>query len=498
MDNKLYSKVGNATKWSAITEILSKIVTPISNMLLARILAPEAFGIVATITMITSFADVFTDAGFQKYIIQHQFKDEKEKEQNITVAFWTNLSISCLIWLLIVIFVQPLSAMVGTSGNEVSVIVASFVLILTAFSSIQIAIYKSIFDFKTLFIVKCILIIVPFVVTIPVALITKSFWSLIVGNLVLNFTNAVVLTIKSPWKPRFFYNIRILKEMLSFSIWSLIDNVLNWLTTWGDTFIIGITLTAYYVGLYKTTMNTVNSIMAIITGATTSVLLTALSKLQNDKNEFDKMLFKFQHLTSMLLVPLGTGVFLYRKLVTTILLGSQWMEAENFVGMWGLMSAIAVLFNTYGSCVCIAKGRPKLSALAQVLQLTVLFPVVYFTSGLGFPVLYTARTLIRIEGIIVYVVIMKFCFKISILEMFYQIAVPLFASIVMAGVSIVLQMISDSFIWSCISVLICMMAYFLTMMIFPKERKEIMGYTSKFKKKITFRGKENCQNKKKN
>ena len=130
--------------------------------------------------------------------------------------------------------------------------------------------------------------------------------------------------------------------------------------------------------------------------------------------------------------------------------------------------------------------------------MTVLFPVVYFTSGLGFPVLYTARTLIRIEGIIVYVVIMKFCFKISILEMFYQIAVPLFASIVMAGVSIVLQMISDSFIWSCISVLICMMAYFLTMMIFPKERKEIMGYTSKFKKKITFRGKENCQNKKKN
>ena len=82
MDNKLYSKVGNATKWSAITEILSKIVTPISNMLLARILAPEAFGIVATITMITSFADVFTDAGFQKYIIQHQFKDEKEKEQD--------------------------------------------------------------------------------------------------------------------------------------------------------------------------------------------------------------------------------------------------------------------------------------------------------------------------------------------------------------------------------------------------------------------------------
>ena len=79
MKNNIYAKVGNATKWSAITELLSKVVTPISNMALARILAPEAFGIVSTITMITSFADIFTDAGFQKYIIQHQFTDADER-----------------------------------------------------------------------------------------------------------------------------------------------------------------------------------------------------------------------------------------------------------------------------------------------------------------------------------------------------------------------------------------------------------------------------------
>ena len=489
MDNKMYSKVGNATKWSAITEILSKIVTPISNMILARILAPEAFGIVATITMITSFADIFTDAGFQKYIIQHQFKDENEKEKNITVAFWTNLAVSCFIWLMIVIFVKPLSVMVGTVGNEQAVIVASLVLILTAFSSIQISIYKSIFDFKTLFIVKSILIVVPFVVTIPVALITRSFWALIIGNLVLNLTNAVILTIKSPWKPCLFYDIKILKEMLSFSIWSLVDNVLNWFTTWGDTFIIGITLTNYYVGLYKTSMNTVNSIMAIITGATTSVLLTALSKLQNDKKEFDKMLFKFQHLTSMVLFPLGTGVFLYRKLITTILLGSQWVEAENFVGMWGLMSAIAVPFNTYGSCVCVAKGKPKLSAIAQIAQIVVLFPVVYYTSGFGFAALYTARTFIRVEGIVVFVLIMKLCFQISVIQMMKEMTVPIFCSMVMAGVSFILQMFSDSFVWSIVSILICIIIYFLTILLFPRERSEVFFYINLLKKKIKSRGK---------
>ena len=78
-ENNLKNKVVNATKWSTITEIAAKLISPVTNMILARILAPEAFGVVATVTMIISFADMFTDSGFQKYLVQHEFKDENEK-----------------------------------------------------------------------------------------------------------------------------------------------------------------------------------------------------------------------------------------------------------------------------------------------------------------------------------------------------------------------------------------------------------------------------------
>ena len=66
-------KVSSASKWSLATQLLSKLMGPITNMFLARLLAPEAFGMVATITMITSFSDIFTDAGFQKYLVQQEF-----------------------------------------------------------------------------------------------------------------------------------------------------------------------------------------------------------------------------------------------------------------------------------------------------------------------------------------------------------------------------------------------------------------------------------------
>lgn len=66
-------KITAAGRWSALTEIAAKLVTPVTAMILARLLAPEAFGVVATVTMVVSFVEMFADAGFQKYLVQHEF-----------------------------------------------------------------------------------------------------------------------------------------------------------------------------------------------------------------------------------------------------------------------------------------------------------------------------------------------------------------------------------------------------------------------------------------
>ena len=80
MDVLNSKKIINATKWSTISEILAKLIAPLTNMLLARLLSPEAFGVVASITMVVNFADLLSDSGFQKYLIQHEFENEKQKK----------------------------------------------------------------------------------------------------------------------------------------------------------------------------------------------------------------------------------------------------------------------------------------------------------------------------------------------------------------------------------------------------------------------------------
>jgi PST family polysaccharide transporter len=107
MSENLNSKIVNATKWSTITEVMAKLVAPISSMVLARLLTPEAFGVVATLNMVIAFAEIFTDAGFQKYLIQQPFKDADDRDKDTNVAFWTHLLMSCLLRGIIAIFAEP-------------------------------------------------------------------------------------------------------------------------------------------------------------------------------------------------------------------------------------------------------------------------------------------------------------------------------------------------------------------------------------------------------
>ena len=144
-------------------------------------------------------------------------------------------------------------------------------------------------NFKTLFQVRLVSIFTPFVVTLPIALLTRSCWALIIGNLANNFMVALVAFIRVKWKPQFYFSMTQLKQMLSFSVWSTLEAILVWLINWGDMFIVGMFLSSHYLGIYKTSINMVNSILAVISSSLSPVMLSALSRLQGDNEQFKKV-----------------------------------------------------------------------------------------------------------------------------------------------------------------------------------------------------------------
>lgn len=462
-----------ATKWSSITEIAAKLVSPVTNMILARILVPEAFGVVATLTMVVSFAEIFTDAGFQKYLVQREFENEEDLDRSTNVAFWTNLIFSLIIWLLISWVSAPLAALVGSPGCGRAIVVMSMEIPILAFSSIQMARYRRAFDFKGLFAARMATTLVPIVITVPLAYIFRSYWALVWGTLARDILNAVILTIRSQWKPKLEYSFRELKEMLSFSIWTIVENVSIWLTSYVGMFIVGIALNEYYLGLYKTTMNMVTGIMGIITSATTPILFSGLSRYQNEEEVFQEIFFRFQRMVAMLVIPMGFGMYVYRQLGVAVLMGSQWGEANDFFGLWSLTSALMVVLSHYCSEVFRSKGRPKLSVLSQCLHLAFLVPVLLWGKDKGFAVLTTARSLARLQGILVSSCIMHFAVGIRISKVIKNILPSVIAACVMAISGAFLRTAFDNIVWEIFTILLCVLIYAVVMLMIPAGRKQL-------------------------
>lgn len=483
MLEQLNNKIVSATKWSAFAEVIGKLVSPIISMILARLLTPEAFGIVAALNIVITFAEIFTDAGFQKYLVQHKFKDEQDADESTNVAFWSNLVLSLFIWGIIFIFRDSIAELVGSSGYGMVLFVACVSIPLAAFSSIQSALYKRNLDFKTLFKVRIAGLLVPIVVTIPLALWFKSYWALVIGTITSNLINAVLLTVFSNWKPRWFYSWNKLKEMFAFTNWSMIESVALWATGYVDVFIVSRALSQYYLGLYTTSISLVTQIMALVTTATTPILFSSLSKLQDNRDEFVHLFLKFEKMIGLLVIPAGVGIFCFSDLITTILLGDQWMEASGFIGLWGLTSAVMIVFANYCGEIYRSLGKPRLSVIVQLLHLIVLWPVVIIAVKYDFQTLYISRSLIRLESIIVNFVAVYFVIKLSPWQIIKNVLPSLAAALVMLVGAKLLLLLGDGVIWQIVVAIVSTILYFGFILLMPGEKEVLFNFINRLLKK---------------
>lgn len=484
MRDQYFEQANNARRWAFITEVATKLIMPITTMLLARLIAPEAFGVVTTATMVVSFCDMFSDAGFQKYLVQHEFADTHEKSNAANVSFWTNLAISIFLWAVVFVFRNRVASLVGNPGLGNVIVIACAQLPMTSFSSIQEAMFRRDFDFKTLFGSKFISTIIPLVIAVPLALCGLSFWSIIIGNAASRLFTAIYLTLKSSWKPSLFYCLNTLRNIFSFSIWSLFEAIVVWLTIWIDVFLIGNMFTTYYLGLYKNSVGVVANLLGIIYTATAPVLFSMLSRIQSDVSEFQKGFLTVQKQTAYLIFPFGTGLLLFSSLATNIILGHQWAEATDIVGITSFTIAIRLVTVSLCGEVFRAKGKPIVSALLQLFDLICIVVICAATLPFGFWPFVYGRAFSRFALIIPELIMLYVIGQIRASDVLKNLSAPVLSTIVMSISGICLKMAFKSVVGQFVSIGICIVIYFATarlvskpdfeslMSMFYKNRKE--------------------------
>lgn len=472
----LTKRIGNATQWSFATELLAKIIVPITNMILARLLVPEAFGLIATIQMVISFSEMFTEAGFGQYLIHKQFDSKEQLYQAANVAFWTNFVIAGMFFLNIILFSKELARIIGCVGSEIALTVACLAIPINSISSVQIVLCQKELNFKTLFYNRMIASLIPLIFSTAFAILGYGYWSLIIGTLLSNIAKAVVLTYRSSWKPKFWYKIDIFKSMFSFSFWILMEALAMWSCSWIDIFLVNNGLGNYYTGIYKTSQTTVTGILSVITASVNTILFSSLAHVQNNPKLFKMLLYKFQRIIAILVVPLGFGIFLFKDTITMILLGKQWIDAAGFIGMWGFCMALVATMGTFCREALRAKGLPKVSFIAQCCHLIFVIPICLYGVKQGFEILITIRSLAYLQII----PLLHFCvyryLDISPAVIWKQTVWPFLCSLLMTIVAVIyFSTIDRSIGRDLICICVCVITYFTSISIRQSYRVIIQG-----------------------
>ena len=118
-NNENIAKANRSFKWTALAEISAKFIVPLMNMILARLISPAVFGIIASLTVITGFATTLADSGFSRYVQQHQFKDDVDRKKAIKTSLMSSLVFGVSIFLIIVLLkLASFSLISGRTANE--------------------------------------------------------------------------------------------------------------------------------------------------------------------------------------------------------------------------------------------------------------------------------------------------------------------------------------------------------------------------------------------
>lgn len=419
-------KIMSATRWSMLTEIASKAISPLIFIVLAKILTPEDYGIASIALMIISFSQIFWDAGLEKALIQK--KGNVEKAAN--VVFWTNLSLGLLMYIIFFVASGWIALAFKDARIAKVIQVQSVQIIIMSLCSVQTALFKRNLDFKPLFWTGLITTAVPGFISIPLALTGYKYWAFVWGAIIGSAAQALTLWVLSEWRPSLRYSLKTAKKMLFFGIWIVGDAFLAWCLIYFDLLIIGFFMTPHEVGLYNFGNKIIVMMSVFLINPMMPVVYSYLSRIQDDFAHVKRITVKSNKIIMMLILPASIALITLSGGVENTVLGYKWLGIAEVLAILGLRNIISLPI--YGNLEAYrATGRPDVNTKILVMSLLMYLPVCILAAPYGLKIFLYSRLLITFFSLFIKFYYSKNILNINFYDFIGSIKWQLLASIVM-------------------------------------------------------------------
>lgn len=312
-------KVFRGIFWVALGGIATEGAKFISKIILARILAPEDFGLMATVLFITACFGLFQEGGFESALVQTNGDVNKASEVVFLVTPFIGLGLSFLLF--------SVSGLIAAYYAEPRLLIilklVSPLFLIASLRSVPSGLLERNMDFKKK--IPAELFSVAGYVAISLTLGSRGFgvWSLIGGYMASIFIMTCAVWIIVPWRPRFLFDIRVAKSLFHFGKHLVGIGILAFLLMQGDIAFIGKYLGHTALGFYSMAYTFGNITTFQITNMISRVTYPAFSAVQADKERLRFFFLSTIKYTMFIILPVTAGIFGLADTIPRIL-GSRW------------------------------------------------------------------------------------------------------------------------------------------------------------------------------
>lgn len=362
-------KVASGAAWMVGFRFIHRGIGLVSTLILARLLVPEDFGLVAMAMAIYALIDLTGRMGFESALI----KDQQAERRHYDTA-WTFYVIQGLGTAALLALVAPLVADFYQDERLVGIMYGlAAIAFVNAWQNIGIVDFRKELAFNKDFAFLLSRKLIAFGVTVGLAIVFRSYWALIGGIFVSRFAGVALSYWMHPYRPRL--SLAGTRDIFSFSGWVFLNHLAKYVRGRGAHFIIGRISGADMLGVYTIAREVSNLPTSQLMMPIMRAVFPGFSKVAHSPERLRQGYLKVQGVLATLTVPVGVGVIVLAEPLVHLLLGEKWLATIPLMQVLGLYGATRVLQGN-SSGLFMSLGKPYWVGILVALETLIALPLV--------------------------------------------------------------------------------------------------------------------------
>ena len=338
-NQELKQKTISGLFWQFLQKSSGQVVSFAISVVLARLLMPEEFGVVALAGMFTILTGIFIDCGFGSALIQK--KDANELDYS--TVFWVQTFFSIIVYL-IVYSLSPWFAALFHEERLVAVVrVLGVGMILGTVGGIQNVIVTRRMAFKTYFYATMVGSILSGGIGVWLAYRNWGVWALVVQNLSSTIINTITVFVQVRWLPKFLFSIERFKTLFAVASKFMLSSLIG--TGFGQLkgYLIGAKFTSSDLAFYNRGEGVPNIFIRNIDSSINAVLFPVFSKIQDDKEAVKNAVRRSIKISSYIVFPMLLGLAAIADHLVIILYTEKWAACIPFMQIFCVSECFTIL-----------------------------------------------------------------------------------------------------------------------------------------------------------